>query len=74
MEPHDGTARWLFCRLSVALVVALAFAPLIREVTAGLTSSVGERWPFVMEHCRTLDTPGCRFAEPGPILRRFATR
>lgn len=74
MEPPDGTARWLFCRLSVALVVALAFAPLIREVTASLTSSVGERWPFVMEHCRTLETPGCRFAEPGPILRRFATR
>ena len=66
--------RWLVCRLSVATVVALAFAPLIREVTAGLTASVGERWPFVLEHCRTVDTPGCRLAEPGPIPRHFATR
>ena len=74
MPPHDDAVQWLLCRLSVALVVALAFAPLIREVTAGLTGSVGERWPFVLEHCRTTDTPGCQFAEPNTFLRRLAAR
>ncbi len=73
-ETEAGLVRWLVCRLAVAFVVALAFSPAIRGVTAALTQTVGTRWPFVLEHCRAVDTPGCRFAEPGPLLRRLATR
>ena len=74
MGLRDDAVQWLVCRLSIALVVALAFAPLIRGVTAGLTSTVGESWPFSLEHCRSHDTPGCCVAEAGSVMRRLAQR
>ena len=71
----DGPVYEVALRAAVALVVALAFAPMIRGITADLTASLGHDWPFVMENCRTQSTPGCAFAEPSRYIpRSFATR
>jgi hypothetical protein len=64
----------LVVRSAVALVIALAFAPMIRGITADMTATIGQRWPFVLEHCRTQQTPGCAFAEPSQYLSRLASR
>ena len=66
--------QWMVCRLSVAVVVALALSPAVRSVTAGLTTTVGTRWPFAMEHCRSMDTPGCQAGESTMWQRQVATR
>lgn len=58
----------LMVRSIVALVVALAFAPMIRGITADMTETVGQTWPFAMEHCRSTQTPGCAFSEPSQYL------
>ena len=65
--------QWMVCRLSIAVVVALALSPAVRGVTAGLTTTVGTRWPFAMEHCRSADTPGCEGKEAN-VWRQGATR
>ena len=64
----ESGLQTLLVRSVVALVVALAFAPMIRGITADMTKTVGETWPFVMEHCRSTQTPGCAFAEPSQYL------
>lgn len=46
-------------RSAAVLVLALVLSPAIRGITADLTGSVGRTWPFTLEHCRTLETPGC---------------
>ena len=74
MEAWRETLQMLVCQVSVALVIALALSPAIREVTAGLTGTLGERWPFVLEHCRSLDTPGCQRAEASAFLEGLAVR
>lgn len=71
----EGALYELTMRAAVALVVALAFSPVIRGITADLTGSMGRVWPFVMERCRAEATPGCAFAEPSQLLRHaYATR
>jgi len=66
----DGALYEATVRAAVALVIALAFAPMIRGITADLTTSVGQAWPFVMDHCRVQSTPGCALAEPSQFLTR----
>jgi hypothetical protein len=55
-------------RAIAALLVALAVAPMIRGLTADMTETLGQVWPFTMEHCRTQQTPGCAADEPSQYL------
>ena len=71
----EGALYEITMRTAVALVIGLAFAPVIRGITADLNASMGRVWPFVMEHCRAQSTPGCVFAEPNPLLTHvYASR
>lgn len=71
----EGALYEITMRTAVALVIGLAFSPVIRGITAELNTTVGRVWPFVMEHCRAQSTPGCAFAEVNPLLRHaYATR
>lgn len=45
--------------LALAVVVALAAAPVVRTVTADLNNTLGRVWPFSMTWCHSLATPGC---------------
>ena len=72
-EGYDRV-QWTLCRLSIAVELALALSPAVRSITAGLTTTVGTRWPFAMEHCRSADTPGCQAGEANIWRRQVATR
>lgn len=75
MMRAEGALYEITMRTAVALVVGLAFSPVIRGITTDLNASLGRVWPFVMEHCRAESTPGCAFAELNPRLTHaYATR
>ncbi len=68
-----GLQAWLV-RALLILVVAVAFAPMIRGLTVDMTETVGRAWPFALEHCRSGQTPGCRAAAPPAYVAGLATR
>ncbi len=50
-------------QVAMALILALVAAPVVRTITSELSQSVGQTWPFSMEHCAQAD-PECRAAGP----------
>ena len=52
-------------QVALALILALGAAPVIRTITSELSQSVGQTWPFSMEHCPQADA-ACRPAGPRP--------
>ena len=60
--------------IGIALVVAMLAAPVVRLATAGLTHSLGMRFPFSLAHCRVAATPGCDMNAPMHFAAGTATR
>ncbi len=62
----------------MALILALVAAPVVRTITSELSQSVGQTWPFSMEHCAQAG-PECRsagphLAEPQSRMHSLASR
>ena len=52
-------------QVAMALILALVAAPVVRTITSELTQSVGQTWPFSIEHCAQA-SPACQPAGPRP--------
>ncbi len=51
-------------RLAAQLGCALVIATVVRSTTVALSDSLGRVWPFSLDRCVTVATPGCR---PGVV-------
>ncbi len=63
---HTGSAEALLS-VAAALAVALVLTPLVRSVTVGLDSTLGQAWPFSLTRCHVRATPGCNAVATGRL-------